>query len=106
MAKEYKKEEKDFLFVEDLRIEGKMSVIASVDRSRNPPVLSVTGMIETPVRLPDSFKSCRGGRVAVFDVMIDSESLGTLSNVIVYGFSARSYEIYERSNRNDDDDTV
>lgn len=84
------------IFIEDLAVNGKFSVIASVDRSKNPPVLSVNGVIETATRLPDKFSRLAGGRVVVLDVLIDSESAGSEDDVIVYAFTARSYEILER----------
>ena len=84
---------KDTIFVEDVEIEGKFSVIAEIDRSKNPPVLSVTGVIETAERLPDSFKVLRGGRAIVKDVLLNSESVGSRDSNIVYGFSAKSYDI-------------
>lgn len=79
--------------VEDITISGKFSVMGVVDRTKNPPVLSVTGAIETSTRLPDSFSKLEGGRVIVYDILINSESLGSEDNNIVYGFSARRYDI-------------
>lgn len=82
--------------VDNVTIKGKISVIAAVDRTKNPPILSVTGYIETPTRLPDRFSRLEGGRITVTDILIDSESVGSESDNIVYSFSARSYEILER----------
>lgn len=79
--------------VEDISIPGKFSVVGAVDRTKNPPVLSVTGVIETSTRLPDSFSKLEGGRAVVYDILIDSESLGSEDNNIVYGFSAKRYDI-------------
>lgn len=83
------------IFVDDIKIKGKFSVAATVDRTKNPPVLSINGFVETPTRLPDRFNKLEGGRVAVFDVLINSESVGSEDDNIVYEFSAKNYEIYE-----------
>jgi len=83
------------LFVDGIKISGKMSVMAAVNREKNPPVLSVTGLVETPVRLPDRFGKLEGGRVAVYDVIINSENVGSEDDNIVYEFSAKSYNIFD-----------
>lgn len=87
---------KSTIKIDDITIEGKLSVLATVDRSKNPPVLSVTGYVETPTRLPDKFATLAGGRVVVYDILIDSESVGSEDDSIVYSFSARRYDILER----------
>lgn len=81
--------------VDDITVKGKFSVMASVDRTKNPPILSIAGMIETPTRLPDSFKRLEGGRIIVHDILIDSESAGSEDDSLVYSFSAKSYDILE-----------
>ena len=81
--------------VDNVTVKGKISVIAAVDRTKNPPVLSVTGYVETPTRLPDRFSKLEGGRVVVHDILIDSESAGSEEDNLVYSFSAKSYEILE-----------
>ena len=82
--------------IDGITVKGKISVIAAVDRTKKPPVLSVTGYIETPTRLPDSFSKLSGGRIIVHDVLIDSESVGSEDDNIVYSFTAKSYDILER----------
>lgn len=83
------------IFVDGVKIKGKFSVTASVDRTKNPPVMSVNGLIETPVRLPDRFDKLEGGRSVVHDILINSESVGSEDENIVYEFSARNYDILE-----------
>lgn len=79
--------------IEDVEIAGKFSFIGEVDRTKKPPILTISGVVETAARLPDSFKSMAGGRIVLFDVLINSESAGSEDNKIVYGFSAKRYEI-------------
>lgn len=83
------------IFVDDVKIKGKFSVTASVDRAQNPPVLSVNGLIETPTRLPDKFDKLEGGRAVVHNVLINSESFGSEDDNIVYEFVARNYDILD-----------
>ena len=85
--------------VDDIKIEGKFSLIAAVDRTKKPPVLSVTGVIETPTRLPDSFERLEGGRIIAHNILIDSESAGSEEDSLVYSFTAKSYEILELGHR-------
>lgn len=85
--------------IDGISVKGKFSVLAAVDRSKNPPVLSVTGAVETPARLPDSFSKLEGGRVIVYDVLINSESAGSDEDSLVYTFSAKRYDILELGRR-------
>lgn len=79
--------------VEDIEIEGKFSFISEVDRTKKPPILKISGVIETTARLPDSFKKLEGGRAIVYNVLLNSESVGSDDDKIVYGFSATNYDI-------------
>ena len=85
------------ILIDDKEIEGKFTVTGIVDRSKNPPVLTVEGYIETSVRIPDRIDEMYGGRVIVQGVLINSESVGSEENTIVYGFSARGYKILKIS---------
>ena len=85
------------ILIDDKEIEGKFTVTGIVDRSKNPPVLTVEGYIETSVRIPDRIDEMYGGRVVVQGVLINSESVGSEENTIVYGFSARGYKILKIS---------
>ena len=85
------------ILIDDKEIEGKFTVTGIVDRSKNPPVLTVEGYIETSVRIPDRIDEMYGGRVVVQGVLINSESIGSEENTIVYGFSARGYKILKIS---------
>ena len=79
--------------IEIVKIEGKFSIIGTVDRMKNPPIMTITGIIETPVRLPDRFEILSGGRLIVEEGLIDSESLGSEDDNIMYGFTAKRYKI-------------
>lgn len=85
------------ILIDDKEIEGKFTVTGIVDRSKNPPILTVEGYIETSVRIPDRIKEMYGGRVAVQDILVNSESIGSEENTIVYGFTARGYKIFKIS---------
>ena len=41
--------------VQNIEIEGVFSVTATVDRSKHTPILKITGVIQTPIRLPPEF---------------------------------------------------
>lgn len=85
------------ILIDDKEINGKFSVTGIVDRSKNPPVLTVEGYIETSVRIPDRIKEMYGGRVIVQNILVNSESIGSEENTIVYGFSASGYKILKIS---------
>ena len=79
--------------IEDVMLDGKFSFIGDVDRTKKPPILTISGVIETAARLPDSFKTMEGGRVKLYDILLNSESAGSEDDKIVYSFSAKRYEI-------------
>lgn len=88
------------LTFDDTLYTGSLTVTGVVDRSVSPPKFTVTGLIETEARLPDSAKIVTvdmkfGSRLQIFDLLIDSESFGSDDKNIVYQFSARNYRVLE-----------
>ena len=81
--------------------DGKFSVTGTVDRLQKPPKVIVEGLIETKTRVPDHFEEMSGGRVTIYDIMINSESLGSEEDIIVYGFTAKRYTVYKIKPRGD-----
>ena len=81
------------LKINGYEVEGSCTINASVDRTKKPPILTIEGWISTKQRLPDILGSIEGGRFEVKDILINSESIGSEDDNIVYGFTAREYKI-------------
>ena len=91
--------------VQDIEIEGVFSVTATLDRSKHTPILKISGVIQTPVRLPPEFDTLTCSRGYCKDIVIISESFGSEDDNIVYTFEAGEYDITKSGGEDDGEDS-
>jgi hypothetical protein len=78
--------------VDGKKIDGVFSFSVDVDRNVRPNVVTISGAIQTKVQL-EGISTISYGRYVLRDVDIISESYGSEDETVVYGFTAKDYEV-------------
>lgn len=78
--------------VDGKKIDGTFSFSVDVDRNVRPNVVTISGAIQTKEHL-EGINTVANGRYVLRDVDIISESYGSEDESVVYGFTAKDYEV-------------
>lgn len=77
----------------NLEIKGSFSFRAALHDEVKPPVLEITGVLETDSPVFDEIKSLENERYKIDGIEVKEEAYGSEEDKVNYLFSARNFEV-------------